>query len=84
MIGEKEEDGSPGIVVRFLGSGDAFGDGGRFQACILVDTPGLRVLVANAEHLAARKIVLTHMGPSVLALAACAFERAYDGATITL
>ncbi len=24
----------PGVVVRFVGSGDAFGSGGRFQACI--------------------------------------------------
>lgn len=28
------------VRVRFIGSGDAFGAGGRFQTCILVDTPG--------------------------------------------
>jgi metal-dependent hydrolase (beta-lactamase superfamily II) len=26
--------------VRFVGSGDAFGSGGRFQACILLHAPG--------------------------------------------
>jgi len=33
------------IVVQFLGSGDAFGSGGRFQACILVNGPSGRVLI---------------------------------------
>ena len=28
------------VSVRFLGSGDAFGSGGRFQACILLRAPG--------------------------------------------
>src|SRR5215217_6003692 len=28
------------VQVRFVGSGDAFGSGGRFQACILLHTPG--------------------------------------------
>lgn len=31
--------------VRFLGSGDAFGDGGRFQACILLEAGGARALL---------------------------------------
>ena len=31
--------------VRFLGSGDAFGSGGRFQACILLDCDGYRALL---------------------------------------
>jgi ribonuclease BN (tRNA processing enzyme) len=31
--------------VLFLGSGDAFGDGGRFQACILVEGDGRRLLL---------------------------------------
>ena len=31
--------------VRFVGSGDSFGTGGRFQACILVDADGYRFLM---------------------------------------
>src|SRR5712671_2531596 len=33
------------ITVRFVGSGDAFGSGGRFQTCILVDGPGSRFAI---------------------------------------
>ena len=33
------------VQVRFLGSGDAFGSGGRLQSCILVSHPGGRFLV---------------------------------------
>ena len=33
------------IRVRFLGSGDSFGDGGRFQACILIESDGFRALL---------------------------------------
>ncbi len=33
------------IQVRFLGSGDAFGSGGRLQSCILVSHPGGRFLI---------------------------------------
>ena len=33
------------MKVRFLGSGDAFGSGGRFQACIHLETRGAQVLV---------------------------------------
>ena len=32
-------------TVRFVGSGDAFGSGGRLQTCILVDDGGWRVLI---------------------------------------
>jgi ribonuclease BN (tRNA processing enzyme) len=28
------------MQVKFIGSGDAFGNGGRFQACILLRAPG--------------------------------------------
>ena len=31
--------------VTFLGSGDAFGSGGRFQACMLVEAPSTRLLL---------------------------------------
>jgi ribonuclease BN (tRNA processing enzyme) len=34
-----------GATVTFIGTGDAFGSGGRLQTCILVDAPGLRVTV---------------------------------------
>ncbi len=33
------------VRVRFLGSGDNFGSGGRFQACIHVDTGAVRFLI---------------------------------------
>lgn len=32
-------------TIRFIGSGDAFGSGGRLQTCILVDSPGLRFAI---------------------------------------
>ena len=33
------------FTVRFIGSGDAFGSGGRLQTCILVDTPEIRFAI---------------------------------------
>jgi ribonuclease BN (tRNA processing enzyme) len=33
------------VSVRFVGSGDSFGSGGRFQTCILVDGPASRVAI---------------------------------------
>ncbi len=33
------------VTVQFLGSGDSFGSGGRFQTCIMVDTPATRFLI---------------------------------------
>jgi ribonuclease BN (tRNA processing enzyme) len=59
--------------VRFVGSGDSFGSGGRFQTCILVDAGGKRfamdfgasTLVALAqqgiEHNSIDAILLTHL-----------------------
>ena len=42
--------------VRFFGSGDSFGDGGRFQACILVEHDGSRALLdCGASSLIAMK-----------------------------
>jgi ribonuclease BN (tRNA processing enzyme) len=61
------------VTVRFVGSGDAFGSGGRFQTCILVDGPASRVaidfgassLVALARqgiaHNSIDAILLTHL-----------------------
>jgi hypothetical protein len=33
------------VNVRFVGSGDSFGSGGRFQTCILVDGPQSRFAI---------------------------------------
>ena len=61
------------IMVRFVGSGDSFGSGGRFQTCILVDGPASRFaidfgtssLIALAqqgiEHNSIDAILLTHL-----------------------
>jgi hypothetical protein len=32
----------PSSRVTFVGCGDAFGSGGRFNTCFLVDVPGVR------------------------------------------
>jgi len=61
------------ITVRFVGSGDSFGSGGRFQTCILVDGPrsrfaidfGTSSLIAlqqqGIEHNSIDAILLTHL-----------------------
>src|SRR5512145_2283233 len=61
------------VGVRFVGSGDSFGSGGRFQTCILVDGPqsrfaidfGASSLIALAqqgiEHNSIDAILLTHL-----------------------
>ena len=61
------------ITVRFVGSGDSFGSGGRFQTCIVVDGPrsrfaidfGASSLIALAqqgiEHNSIDAIVLSHL-----------------------
>ena len=33
------------ITARFIGSGDAFGSGGRLQTCILINAPGIRFTI---------------------------------------
>jgi ribonuclease BN (tRNA processing enzyme) len=44
------------VTLQFLGSGDAFGSGGRFQACLLVDGPAGRLLIdCGATSLVAMK-----------------------------
>lgn len=44
------------VSVTFLGSGDAFGSGGRFQTCILVECPTMRFLLdCGASSLVAMK-----------------------------
>jgi ribonuclease BN (tRNA processing enzyme) len=61
------------ITVRFVGSGDSFGSGGRFQTCIVVDGPACRFaidfgtssLIALAqqgiEHNSLDAILLSHL-----------------------
>jgi ribonuclease BN (tRNA processing enzyme) len=60
------------VTLRFVGSGDAFGSGGRLQTCFLVDAPDVRFLIdcgtSSMIGLAAQRvnpetidaIVLTH------------------------
>jgi ribonuclease BN (tRNA processing enzyme) len=44
------------VSVTFLGSGDAFGSGGRLQTCIMVELPSMRFLLdCGASSLAAMK-----------------------------
>ncbi|MGH9767131.1 MAG: MBL fold metallo-hydrolase [Blastocatellia bacterium] len=61
------------VIVQFLGSGDAFGSGGRFQTCIYVDGEDTKFLIdCGASSLIAMKrygvdpsaidfILLTHL-----------------------
>src|SRR5215831_7509536 len=47
---------SAGLRLRFLGSGDAFGSGGRFQSCLCLEGPDDRVLIdCGATSLVAMK-----------------------------
>ena len=62
-----------GVRVRFLGSGDAFGSGGRFQTCIHVNAAGAQVLLDcgasslvamrrfGVDPLAIDAVVLSHL-----------------------
>jgi ribonuclease BN (tRNA processing enzyme) len=59
--------------VRFVGSGDSFGSGGRFQTCILVDGDGVRFAIdfgtsslialkqQGIEHNSIDAVLLTHL-----------------------
>src|SRR5213083_3231377 len=61
------------VRVRFVGSGDSFGSGGRFQTCILVDGDGTRFAIdfgtsslialnqQGIEHNSIDTILLTHL-----------------------
>lgn len=61
------------VSVRFVGSGDSFGSGGRFQTCILVDAPGIRFAIdfgasslialhqQGIEHNSIDAVLLTHL-----------------------
>lgn len=61
------------VKVTFAGSGDAFGAGGRFNTCILVDAPDQRIAIdfgasslialnqLGIDHASIDMIVLTHL-----------------------
>ncbi len=61
------------VSIRFVGSGDSFGSGGRFQTCILVDGGGMRFTIdfgtsslialkqQGIEHNSIDAILLTHL-----------------------
>ena len=61
------------VTVTFVGSGDAFGAGGRFQTCIMVDAPDTRFVIdfgastlialnqMGIEHNTIDTVVLTHI-----------------------
>ena len=61
------------VTVTFVGSGDAFGAGGRFQTCIMVDAPGTRFVIdfgasslvalnkMGIAHNSIDTVVLTHL-----------------------
>lgn len=61
------------VSVRFVGSGDSFGSGGRFQTCILVDGPASRFAIdfgtsslialtqQGIEHNTIDAVLLTHL-----------------------
>jgi len=76
------------VTVRFVGSGDSFGSGGRFQTCILVDGPrcrfaidlGTSSLIALAQqgiaHNSIDAILLTHLhGDHCAASRSCCWTR---------
>lgn len=50
------------VKVTFVGSGDAFGSGGRFQTCILVDSPGFRFVIdfGASSLVALNKLGINH------------------------
>ncbi len=50
------------VKVTFVGSGDAFGSGGQFQTCILVDAPGLRFAIdfGTSSLVALNKLGIAH------------------------
>jgi ribonuclease BN (tRNA processing enzyme) len=61
------------VTVRFVGSGDSFGGGGRFQTCILVDGGGTRFAIdfgtsslialsqQGIDHNSIDAVLLTHL-----------------------
>ncbi len=58
------------VEVTFVGSGDAFGTGGRFQTCILVDAPGIRfaIDIGASSLIALNKLEIPHNSMDVIVL----------------
>lgn len=58
------------VRVRFVGSGDAFGSGGRFQTCILVEAPGLTAAIdfGASSLIALNKLGIAHNAIDVILL----------------
>jgi hypothetical protein len=61
------------VTVQFVGSGDAFGTDARFQACISLRWQRHHVLLdcrassAHQAELGSTRLILTHVGPDLLA-----------------
>ncbi len=65
------------IQVRFLGSGDAFGSGGRLQTCICIKAIffekqvkyhlDFQTLMAHLDELQPKRLIVTHMSEDMLA-----------------
>lgn len=58
------------VKVTFAGSGDAFGSGGRFNTCILVDGPGRRIAIdfGASSLIALNKLAIPHNSIDVIIL----------------
>jgi hypothetical protein len=81
--GKGKGEGEGTVTVTFAGCGDAFGSGGRLQACIHIrrgDRPPVLLdcgamphhlshadLAEHERDLTARRVVLTHMSADMLA-----------------
>ncbi len=79
------------VLIKFLGSGDAFGSGGRLQTCIFVqsgDTGFLldyQTLLDHRSDLSCKRIIVTHMSQDMLdRLDNLELEYAEDGKIIEL
>ena len=58
------------VKVTFVGSGDAFGSGGRFNTCFLVDAPGIRFAIdfGASSLIALNKLGIPHNSIDVILL----------------
>jgi ribonuclease BN (tRNA processing enzyme) len=58
------------VSVTFVGSGDSFGSGGRFNTCFLVDAPGIRFCIdfGASSLIALERLGIPHNSIDVLLL----------------